>query len=135
MMDLADYLQAEVEKTSIRKVAKLTGVSKTTIDNIRNRRIKTLPELQTLEKIATAYSLTLPAVVEMAGAVLGDGEKYSRIARELELHPWIVEEWDTLIAMTKEQFKEAADFIAFRKQQELSAPALPPPSHDDQSNP
>ena len=72
MMDLADYLQAEVGRTSIRKVAKATGVSKTTIDNIVNRRLKTMPDVATLEKIARAYGMTLPVVVEMAGAALGD---------------------------------------------------------------
>ena len=61
MMDLAEYLQAEVDRErSIRKVAKKIGIAKTTLDNIIKRRIKRMPELETLEKIASAYGLTPP---------------------------------------------------------------------------
>jgi len=134
MMDLAEYLQVEVDKErSIRKVAKRIGISKTTLENIIKRRLKTLPELPTLQKIADCYEdLTLPTVVVMVGAMLGDTEKYAQIAREMELYPWIVEEWTRLTSMTKEQFREAVDYMEYRKRQ-LGGPPLP--SGDDQSNP
>jgi len=127
MMDLADYLQAEVGRTSIRKVAKATGVSKTTIDNIVNRRLKTMPDVATLEKIARAYGMTLPVVVEMAGAALGDGERARRLARELEAHPWIAERFDELTSMTREEFTETMDYLAFRRER------LAPRPNGDQS--
>ncbi len=132
MLDLADYLQAEVDKTSIRKVAAHIDISKTTVQNIIKRKLKSMPDVTTLEKIASAYGITLTVVVEMAGAMLGDTEKYTQIARELEVHPWIAEEWRRLTSMTKERFREAMDYVEWRERHPVG-PALPP--NDDQSNP
>lgn len=119
MMDLADYLQAEVDKVrSVRKVAAHIDVSKTTVQNIIKRKLKGMPELATLEKIAAAYELTLPAVVEMAGAMLGDGDKFARLARELEQSPWIRDRFDELVGLTEAEFNYALDLIAFRRQRD-----------------
>lgn len=129
MMDLADYLQIEVDKTSVRAVAKHIDIAKTTVQNIVKRNLKTMPDMPTLQKIADAYGITVPTVVEMAGAMLGDTEKYTQIARELELHPWIAEEWTRLSSMTKDEFKEAVDYMEWRKRHPLPLP------NGDQSNP
>ncbi len=101
MLDLADYLQAEVDKTSIRKVAARIDISKTTVENIIKRKLKSIPKVATLEKIATAYELTLPAVVEMAGVMLGDVDKFARLARELEQSPWIRKRFDELVSLSE----------------------------------
>lgn len=117
MKDLADYLQDEVEKTSIRKVAARIGIAKTTVTNIAHRKLKSMPEVATLEKIATAYDLTLPAVVEMAGAMIGDSDRSTRLARELEQSPWVIKRIDELMHLTEEEFNYAMDLIAFRRSQ------------------
>jgi transcriptional regulator with XRE-family HTH domain len=124
MKDLADYLQAEVDKVrSIRKVAKHIGISKTALENITKRKLKTRPQLLTLEKIADAYEdLTLPGVVEMAGAMMGDTERYKIIARKMEVHPWIAERFDDLTSVTQEQFNDWMDQVAWRRHRDQSPP-------------
>ena len=69
-MDLAEYLQAESDRTSIRKVAKRIGVSKSAIEHIINRDLRGLPELETLIAIAKTYELDLLEVERMAGATI-----------------------------------------------------------------
>jgi len=120
MLDLADYIKADVDKTSLRKVAKKTGVSKSTIAKIVNRQYKSeRPKVDTLEKIAGAYHLTLSTVVEMAGAMMGDGgDMYVRLARELEKTPWVVERFDDLVRMTEAEFHRLMDHLAWQRLQE-----------------
>lgn len=129
-MDLADFMQGELDKpkSSIRKVAKWLHIAPTTVAKIAKRQIQTMPEVDTLQRIADNSGMSLALVVEMAGAMMGDTEKYAQIARELEAHPWIVEEWKYLTSITREQFKEAVDYIEWRRRH-------PHPSDDDQSNP
>ena len=133
MMDLADYLQAEVDKASIRRVAKHIGISKTTVENIVKRRLKTMPDLSTLEKIASAYDMGTPAVVEMAGMLFSDPDVYLALARELERKPWIAEAWPRLVSLTPAELKESLDYIEWRRRHPGGAP--PPPHNDDQSRP
>ncbi len=135
MIDLSDFLKAAYDKPkmSYRKLAEYIGISKTTVEKIVKRRLKKMPELETLEKIAKAYDLTTPAVVEMAGAMMGDTEKYTQIARELATRPWIAEEWKFLTSLTKEEFAEAKDYMGWRKRHPSDRP--PPLPNDDQSSP
>lgn len=133
-MDLADYLQPRVAQTSLRKVAVAIGISKTTVENIVKRKLKTMPELQTLERIADYSGFSLPVVVAMAGATMGDGSQYARLARELEAHPWITERFDELTAMSKEEFQETMDYFAYRREKK-NTPHPPPPQDGDLSNP
>lgn len=133
MMDLAEYLQSEVDKDrSLRKTAARLHISKTTLDKIIKRKIKTMPQIQTLQNIADYTGLTLPVVVEMAGAVLGDTEKYSMLARELEWYPWITEEWRRLTNLTREELKESLDYVEWRRRHPGGAPL---PRNDGRSNP
>ena len=122
MKDLAKLLQDEIDSTSIRRVAKRIGIAKTTASNIAKRKLKSMPEVATLEKIAIAYGLTLPAVVEMAGAMLGDGDKFARLARELEQSPWIRKRFDELVGLSEDEFNYALDLIAFRRQRGETPP-------------
>lgn len=128
MKDLAEYLQEEVQKTSIRKVAARIGISKTTVANIAGRKLKNMPEVETLEKIAAAYELTLPAVAEMAGAMSGDGEKAARIARELERSPWIINRLDELLRMSEKDFNYFLDWVKWRKKNPPPDESPPPPT-------
>lgn len=114
-MDLADFLQNEVDHSSIRKVAKRIGIAPTTVTSIAKRKRQRMPDVDTLRAIADAYGFTLPVVVEMAGAALGDTERYTKFARELELHPWLTEKWDELTRMTQDEFREAMDYLEWRK--------------------
>jgi transcriptional regulator with XRE-family HTH domain len=128
MMDLAEYLQAEVGKTSIRKVAKKIGISKTAVDNIANRRIKKMPQMETLEKIAIAYGLTVPAVVRMAGVMFPDGDKHVRMAHEIEQSPWVAKRFDELMDMDENEFNYAMDLIAYQRSRGLPPDSTPPQS-------
>lgn len=117
MQNLADYLGDRVRESSFRDVAAHTGVGKTTLDDIIKRRITTLPKIATLRKIADAYQLTLPTVVQMAGESIGDGDRFVRFARELEATPHIVDRFDELVSLSPSEFDEALDYIAYRRRQ------------------
>lgn len=70
-VDLAEFLAKEVARTSLRDVQAKTGVSKTAIQNIIKGNTKQLPELETLERFAKAYSLPLWRILQMASVNLG----------------------------------------------------------------
>lgn len=70
LMDLAEYLQAEVDRTSLRKVAKKAGVSKGAIDRIIKRANEGFPELETLIGISKGFDLDLLEVERMAGVTI-----------------------------------------------------------------
>lgn len=130
MSDLAEFLARELEGSSYRDLEAKTGVSRGSLENLITRQNKKLPELETLEKLAKAYGFPLWRVIEMAGPALGDEERYSRLARELQISPWLVERFDVLISVSKEEFDELMDYLAFRRRQRG---LLPPDA--DQSNP
>lgn len=69
-MDLADYLADKVHQGSLRSVAEETGLSHNAINRIAQRKLKQLPELETLRAISSAYNLPLWKVIEMAGVDL-----------------------------------------------------------------
>lgn len=115
-MDLADFIQRQVEGASYRKVAKDIGISKTAVENIAKRRVRTMPEIETLQKIADTYGMGLPTVVEMAGAMIGDTDRYQIIARKMEAHPWIAERFDELASLSPEEFNDWLDQVAWRRQ-------------------
>jgi transcriptional regulator with XRE-family HTH domain len=132
-MDLAAFLQLDVDKSSVRDVAKKIHISKTTLQKILRRELKTMPQVPTLEKIADYTGLGLSVIVAMTGATMNDREKYDQLARELEAHPWIVERFDELVTMSKEEFQETMDYFAYRREKRKNQ--TPPPQDDDQSTP
>jgi transcriptional regulator with XRE-family HTH domain len=69
-VDLADYLADKVHQGSLRSVAEETGLSHNAINRIAQRKLKQLPELETLRAISAAYNLPLWKVIEMAGVDL-----------------------------------------------------------------
>lgn len=129
-MDLADFLAAKLAQSNYRDMEDVTKVSRGSLESIIKRQNTKLPELETLEKIGNAYGLPLWHVIEMAGKSLGDEERYSRLARELQTSPWITNRWTELLRMTPEDLDEAMDYLAFRRKQRG-----PLPPTDDQSNP
>lgn len=132
-MDLAEFLKNEHAKVrSYRKMALHIGIAKTTVENIAKGRIRTMPEVETLQHIADAYGMTLPTVVGMAGAMLGDNSRYQVLARQMEAHPWLSERFDELTKLTEAEFQEAMDYLEWRKRHPASNPHLP---DSDQSNP
>jgi transcriptional regulator with XRE-family HTH domain len=127
MKDLADFLQDEVDATSVRAVAKRIDIAKTTVQNIVKRALKTAPETQTLEKIAAAYGLTLPAVLEMTGMMIGDKEKFVKVAHELEQSPWIEKRLDELLSLNEQEFNYWLDWVKWRREHGDGS-SLPPPT-------
>lgn len=129
-MDLSEFMQAEIDKpkSSVRKVAKRLHISPTTVQKIAKRQIQTMPEVDTLQKIADNSGLTLPAVVEMAGAMMGDTEKYAKIARSLERSPWIARRFDELVSLDEKEFNYWMDMVAWRRDHPNGDSALLPPT-------
>lgn len=64
--ELARILYREVERTSIRDVAALIGIGRTTLDNLLYT-AKELPELDTIEKIAAYLQRPAYEVLRLAG--------------------------------------------------------------------
>jgi transcriptional regulator with XRE-family HTH domain len=132
-MDLAAFLQLDVDKSSVREVAGKIRISKTTLQKILRRQLKTMPQVPTLEKIADYTGMSLPVIVAMTGATMNDRGKYDQLARELEAHPWITERFDELVTMSKEEFQETMDYFAYRREKRKNQ--TPPPQDGDQSTP
>jgi transcriptional regulator with XRE-family HTH domain len=124
--DLAEFLQADVDKKrSVRKVAKEIGISKTALQNILKRQLKGVSSVETLEKIADHYEISLSAVIDMLGKMTESPERYVVMAREIERHPWVAERYDDLMGATEEQFRKAMEFLDFQRQKDANH--LPPP--------
>jgi len=68
---LAAFLTRALERTSSRELATRTGISHTNIQRMARGDRKMLPEIETLQGIATAFELPLYRVMEMAGVDLG----------------------------------------------------------------
>lgn len=129
-MDLAEFMQAEIDKpkSSVRKVAKRLHIAPTTVQKIAKRQIQTMPEIDTLQRIADNSGLTLPAVVEMAGAMLGDTEKYTKIARAIEQAPWIAKRFDELILLKESEFNYWLDMVKWRRDHPENGSTPPQPT-------
>lgn len=83
-MDLAEYLQAEVDRTSIRKVATKAGLkSKGPIERIIYHQNDGFPELETLEGIAKGFGLDLLDVLRMAGVTIPEPRTPAEAQRRL----------------------------------------------------
>jgi plasmid maintenance system antidote protein VapI len=128
-MDLADFIQAELDKpkSSVRKVAKWLHIAPTTVQKIAKRQIRTMPEVDTLQRIADNSGLSLPVIVEMAGAMMGDTEKYTLVARELEKSPWIANRFDELVSLNEQEFNYWMDMVKWRRKNGLPPDSTPPP--------
>ena len=83
-MDLTEFIQAEVERTSIRKVAEKAGLeSKGAIERIINRTNKGFPELETLIGISKGFGIDLLEVVRMAGAMIPEPKTPAEVRQRL----------------------------------------------------
>lgn len=91
MQDLADFLQREVDQTSYRAVEEKTGVSRGALEKIIKRQNNRLPELETLQKIATGFQTPLWRILEIAGMDLNlpvtTSERRSRLLAFAEQMP------------------------------------------------
>lgn len=65
-----DFLVQKINESSFRGVEEKTGVSKGALENLTKGRNRKLPELETLAKIAEAYSIPRWKVIEMTGFYL-----------------------------------------------------------------
>lgn len=127
-MDLTEYIQSELDKPqmSVRKVAKKLHIPPSTVQKIAKRAIRTMPEIHTLERIAEHSGMTLPIVVEMAGAMMGDKDKYAKIARALEQSPWIAKRFDELVTLNESEFNYWMDMVKWRREHGDGSTLLPP---------
>lgn len=84
VMDLAEFIQAEVDRTSIRKVARRAGLSsKAPIERIINRQNDGFPELETLIGISRGFGIDLLEVVQMAGATIPEPKTPAEVRQRL----------------------------------------------------
>jgi transcriptional regulator with XRE-family HTH domain len=82
-MNLVQLLSEELERSSLRDLEAKTGISHTALLRIVRGQLKSLPEIETLDKIAKAFSLPLWRIIEMAGADLGLEEDVYGLSRRL----------------------------------------------------
>jgi hypothetical protein len=66
---LAAFLKADRKRTSLRAMEVRSRVPRTTLDTLIKRRNTRLPQYETLQKLAAAFSLALWKVAEMAGVL------------------------------------------------------------------
>jgi transcriptional regulator with XRE-family HTH domain len=82
-MNLVQLLSEELERSSLRDLEAKTGISHTALLRIVRGQLKSLPEIETLDKIAKAFSLPLWRILEMAGADLGLDHSLDNYTRRL----------------------------------------------------
>lgn len=82
MSELSQKLIEELQTRSYRDIEDKAGVSRGAIEKIVRGQV-TIPRLETLEKLATYWSLPLWRVVEMAGIDLGLPTAPDDLARQL----------------------------------------------------
>jgi transcriptional regulator with XRE-family HTH domain len=110
-MDLAEYLQAEVDRTSIRKVAKRIGVSKSAVEHITKRDLQGLPELETLIAIAKAYDLDLLEVERMAGVTIPEPKTPAEAQQRLGQIVTQVPDLDRTVRDLRDMFVHDPQFV------------------------
>ncbi len=96
---LAAFLTRALERTSSHELATATGLAHTTIQRMARGDLKMLPEIETLQRIATAFQLPLYRVMEMAGVDLGlpDDAAGAEVRRIAALGSQITADLDLLI--------------------------------------
>ena len=83
MSDLSEFLARELETSSYRLLEEKTKVSRGALENIINQANQDFPKLETLDKIATAYSMPLWRVIDMAGVNLGLDRSVEETVKQL----------------------------------------------------
>lgn len=83
-MTLQEFLNKELERSTLREIEAKTGVSHAGIQRIVKGYHKSVPDLETLTKIAKAYSIPLWRVLEMAGVHLDLETGYETDIRRLQ---------------------------------------------------
>lgn len=68
---LQEFLLEELERSSIRDVAERIDMAPSALRRLAQGELKSLPEIETLQKIARAFKLPLWHVLKMAGVDLG----------------------------------------------------------------
>lgn len=115
MSSLADFLRAEQERTSYRRLEEKTGVSRGALENLIKKDNKDLPELESLIKISTAYDIELYRVIEMAGVDLQlpkDVQSQSmRLAATLEHMPVLRSIVERIVTLSEAGIRPVLDML------------------------
>lgn len=82
-MDLAEFIEDKVKRSSYRAVAKKTGVSRGALEAIVNRENEDFPKIGTLNRIAEAYGRPLWEIADMAKVPLDLPQNDTNRARRL----------------------------------------------------
>jgi transcriptional regulator with XRE-family HTH domain len=110
-MDLAEYLQAKVDQSSIRKVAKHIGVSKSAVEHIIKRELDGFPEIETLIAIAKAYDLTLLEVERMAGVTIPEPKTNAEVHQRLGQLVTQVPDLDRMVEDLRDMYVQDPQFV------------------------
>lgn len=130
-MDLAEFLAARVNETSLRAVERETNVSYSVIDRIVKRQLLGYPELETLIKISLAYKIPLLRILEMAGITvtysLRPTEQVDRIATLVREQPELYQVLDRL-STDPDLTDEVLSYIEIRRQRAARRSGEPDPT-------
>lgn len=100
-------LADEVARTSLTNVAEMTGVSRTSIENIVKSRNKGWPEVETFIALARAFRLPMWRLMEMAGVKLNlpnaPSDRAVRLVQLAERRPALVQLIDILLTATTKE--------------------------------
>lgn len=118
---LLNALNAEMAKKNWdpADLARKSGVPKTTLHNIlHNETVR--PQPKTLNKLAAALGIEPAVLAAHAGYpvdnVTDPDARSVRLARAIEVRPWLTQRQDLLLALSEEEFHELMDEAEYRRQ-------------------
>ena len=116
---LRDYLTTAMRQRGWNAVmlAERAGIAASTFSDVQRHQ---RPRVDTLEKIAQALDEPLWVLIEASGYRL-DAPHLSRadveqLARSLQSYPWMADRLDQLMGLSAEEFRDALDYVTFRRQ-------------------
>lgn len=124
-MNLAQLLRRELQTTSLRDLHINTGLSQSLLRSLARGRTQEPPELQTLQKLATAFRLPLWCVLEMAGIELDQPCNQSAfafyVAEQIEEQPLLGQLCERLLNADDEELAALLAYLSQRASQEFAA--------------
>lgn len=110
-MDLADFLAAKLAQSNYRDMEILTGVSRGSLEALIKRQNTGFPEIETLTRIAHAYTKPLWEVMLMAGVNLQLPQTKTETAQRLDALSAQVPGLNGLIKKLKDEYDVRPDYV------------------------
>lgn len=110
-MDLAEFLAVKLAQSNYRDMEAITKVSRGSLESIIKRQYTGLPEIETLTRIAKAYTLPLWEVMRMAGVDLDLPQSADEASQRLAALAARVPGLGGVVKRLNEQYDKRPDYV------------------------